>query len=316
MLRSRPYGLAALVVIVCVGAPFTHAHRLTFEERVAAQEAIERVYYSHQIGATQPFEEAVPRDVLRRKVITYLKQSAALERLWNTPVTAEMLRREAERMVRGTRMPERLRELLTALGNDPITIQECLARAMLVDRLTRNFYAFDPRFHASAKAEAEALRDALNRGEIDPWHEHPRRTELDFVRGSDEEALLHDPPAGYGTVEESRQDFSLRVLLEQNATGLRQAVYRVEKTPWDDWWASASRELDPLSVGVVAQPDLTIPDELGPSNPAWNPESAGNVSTHSPCVADDTWDNGLLDDVPEPRFGHTAVWTGNLMVVW
>src|SRR5437867_13033778 len=34
---------------------------LTFEDRVAAQEAIERVYYSHQIGATLSFEEAVPR---------------------------------------------------------------------------------------------------------------------------------------------------------------------------------------------------------------------------------------------------------------
>ena len=35
--------------------------QLTFEERLAAQAAIERVYYSHQIGATKPFDEAVPR---------------------------------------------------------------------------------------------------------------------------------------------------------------------------------------------------------------------------------------------------------------
>ncbi len=34
------------------------------------------------------------------------------------------------------------------------------------------------------------------------------------------------------------------------------------------------------------------------------------------CVPDDTWDNGALDDVPEARAGHTAVWTGSVMIVW
>jgi len=38
--------------------------------RVQAQEAIERVYYSHQIGAKRPFEQAVPRSVLEEKVRT------------------------------------------------------------------------------------------------------------------------------------------------------------------------------------------------------------------------------------------------------
>ena len=50
------------------------------------QKEIERVYYSHQIGATKPFEEAVPRPVLEAKVRTYLKESVALEKSWSTPV--------------------------------------------------------------------------------------------------------------------------------------------------------------------------------------------------------------------------------------
>src|SRR5437867_2691180 len=78
----------------------TFARNLTFEDRVKAQEAIERVYYSHQIGATKPFEEAVPRWVLEQKVTTYLKESVALVEFWHTPVTAEMLRGEMERMAR------------------------------------------------------------------------------------------------------------------------------------------------------------------------------------------------------------------------
>src|SRR2546425_41533 len=65
-------GLAALAVFFVASA---EARELTFEQRVRAQEAIERVYYSHQLGGTQPFEEAVSRETLEMKVRTYLKES-------------------------------------------------------------------------------------------------------------------------------------------------------------------------------------------------------------------------------------------------
>src|SRR4029450_13357695 len=54
------------------------ARDLTVEERVRAQEAIERVYFSHQIGAVKRFEEAVPRGVIEQKVRRYLEETAVL----------------------------------------------------------------------------------------------------------------------------------------------------------------------------------------------------------------------------------------------
>src|SRR5213592_3826736 len=129
-MRHRPASTAVLFLSVLLAPPArAMARDLAFEERVKAQEAIERVYYAHQIGATKPFEEAVPREVLERKVRIYLKQTVALERFWKTPVTARMLQSESERMAQGTRMPERLGELYAALGHDPVVILECLARA-------------------------------------------------------------------------------------------------------------------------------------------------------------------------------------------
>src|SRR5438552_77467 len=82
-----------------------------FDDRVKAQEAIERAYYSHQIGATKPFEEAIPRLILERKVKLYLEQTMALSRFWRTSITGEMLQHELERMARDTRLPKRLEEL-------------------------------------------------------------------------------------------------------------------------------------------------------------------------------------------------------------
>src|SRR5262245_22125463 len=105
----------ALLAGACLLSPAAFALDLTFDQRVRAQEAIERVYLSHQTGNTRSFEDAVPRALLERKVRTYLKQSAALEHYWDTPITTTMLRAEVIRMQRGSRMPERLRELFTAL---------------------------------------------------------------------------------------------------------------------------------------------------------------------------------------------------------
>src|SRR5262245_14578999 len=139
---------------------------LTFDDRVAAQEAIERVYYAHQIGTTKPFEEAVPRAVLEEKVRTFLKKSVALDQVWHIRITGEMLRSEVERMARETRMPERLRELFDALKDDPLVVEECLARPILVNRLVREQFAFDTSLHESARREAEDLQAQLKSGRL------------------------------------------------------------------------------------------------------------------------------------------------------
>ncbi len=113
---------------------------LTFEERVRAQEAIERVYEKHRIGTRRPFEERVPRAALEKKVREYLSRSEALEHYWDDPVGERALLAEAERIVSQTRDPDRLLELFGALDDDPLLIQECLVRPALVDRLIHGFF--------------------------------------------------------------------------------------------------------------------------------------------------------------------------------
>jgi hypothetical protein len=60
------------------------ARELTFEQRVAAQTAIEQVYWNHRIWPTEnptpkpPLSAAMPDGVIRGKVEDYLRQSNAL----------------------------------------------------------------------------------------------------------------------------------------------------------------------------------------------------------------------------------------------
>src|SRR5262249_1165859 len=184
--------------------------------RVKAQEAIERVYYSHQIGATKPFEQAVPRSLLEKKVRLYLSESVALDRVWHTKVTEESLRREAERIARDTRMPNRIRELYASLDNDPVLILECLARPTLVERLTRNFFAYDEAIHASSRRTVEALHHDLLKLDSHSRGEDSRATVTDVLL-DDAEHTQHlvglREPAGPGLLEPIRKDASMRLRL-------------------------------------------------------------------------------------------------------
>ena len=321
-MKNRTLALSPVLGIVLSLSPsLVSARPLGFEERIRAQEAIERVYYSRQMGASRIFDEAVPREVLETKVRTYLQKSAALERIWQTPLTAEMLRREVERMVEQTQMPDRLRELFAALGNDPFLIQECLARPVLADRLARNFFAFDQSIHAESRQRAEALRQSL---------------------------------AGPGSVVEEREAFLVRGPLENPGDSSGTASSTIEKEDWDGWWSHCAQSLDALSIEPVAQegdpavaaaiasekiqagpgctddtwegglldeiPDRTPPpiwtgtymlvwgkslDEFRNDNKGWR---------YDPIT--DTWSQMSRINAPEGRFGHTAIWTGDRMIVW
>jgi N-acetylneuraminic acid mutarotase len=337
-------GITCLIVAIVtllglpssIGAP----RELSFEDRVRAQEAIERVYYAHQIGATRPFEEAVPRLVLEKKVRNYLAQSMALDRLWRTPVTAEALWQETERMARQSRLPERLEDLYAALGRDPFLIQECLVRPALVDRLARRAFAFDPGIHRAERQEAEEVHSRLASGALGFRGDHPRRRVVEVVRVDDRTlpAVEVELPGPYvlgpetferyrarlparmgevGPVVEEGDAFVTSVLLSEEATKLRVAEYRVPKTTWDAWWGKMQDEFAHDQVRAVADPSRPLPRPLHRASSPWTSEHF--LGTAAACLPDDTWDNGILGGIipiPEGRTQHTAVWSGSVMIIW
>src|SRR5437868_6268841 len=75
---------------------------LTFEQRVEAQSAIERVYWSHRVWPSEnpepkpAFESAVPISAVRAKVEDYLRKSRVLAELWNHTLTPAELQAEVD----------------------------------------------------------------------------------------------------------------------------------------------------------------------------------------------------------------------------
>jgi hypothetical protein len=327
----------ALVSWVCLSAEAL-ARDLSFAERVKAQEAIERVAYSHRVGATRAFEAVVTREVLERKVRTYLKQSAALETVWGTAVSAEALAHELRRILRSSQAPDRLQEVFRALGGDSVLIQECFVRPVLVNRLARNFLSNDARFQASARGSIEEMRrrvrrdpgatpvpgidrrvvNVVVRGESGPpagragapesdwdiaegayWH-RVSRPEFERLR-----ALAPADAGEVGGVADRPDGFDFQVLLEATGHSFRVAIYRVVKVSWDEWWRGTEGRLNDLAVKSVAQPIDPLPPQDSPSS-----------SPSARCVEDDTWVSEGLDNPPAAGAGGVAVWTGTEMLTW
>ena len=133
--------LGCALVVGAISATFAPvaARELSFDERVRAEAAILRVYHAHTLGSPPPFEQVYPRELLESRVRRYLRLSLLLEQQWHTPIGPEALSTEARRIAERTRLPQRLQELYDALGRDAFLFEECVARASLVDRLTRSF---------------------------------------------------------------------------------------------------------------------------------------------------------------------------------
>jgi N-acetylneuraminic acid mutarotase len=308
--------VCAWTIPLVMGA--SRAADLSFEQRVRAQEAIQRVYYRHQLNTTLPFGEVFSREVLETQVRDMLRKSAALELTWKNPVTPAALRAEMERIARSSRFPGRLEEIYAALDHDPLLVEECFARASLVDRLARSFFVADSRIHAESRARAEALRARLVGGDLSPTEDNPERWVAEvtpedpgFPRWR---ASLPERAGDIGPLLDQEAAFSFQVVLEESEHRVKVATYSVAKKSWSAWWAENGSRFSEDGVKSVASRTDAL---LHPSGTDQEfPGAARGISTQAADCLQATWNNGSLDDVPSPRAQHTAVWTGSLMIVW
>jgi N-acetylneuraminic acid mutarotase len=318
--RSSRFGLALFVVLALSGTAQARNEPPSFElaDRIACQDAIERVYARHRSGGRDPAAaSAVPPAVVRRKAEDGVLKSVALEHLFGVTLTGEQLQAEVERMAAHSQAPDVLRELLDALDGDPTKAAQCLARPLLADRLIRSYYAHDDRVHGDLKARAQ--RELAGAGSSSlPRDGSGVYSELEWRRGpsrapgvvglepKDFDARVREVRSAFGgatgaleiaRVSALREDddaFRASSVLAVDDERLRLATVEWRKRSFDSWWSETRRRL----------PLRTLPTPFAFRKPA---------PPGTRC-RDDGWKPtlGLLD----PRYWHTAVWTGSEMIVF
>jgi len=297
------------------------ALQLNLGERIACQTAIEEVYWRHRatpgLGAPElSFAESVPQAIIRRNAEDAILKSVALERIWGITITGEQLQAELARMASNSKAPDVLAELLAAVGNDPQKAAECLARPLLVDRLIQSNYASDEHFHGELKSRAQTeLTAGVLRSSTG------RYSEIEWQRGT-----AKNPHSGVMTLEPAAFDARVRELkrslsgssgsiavgrvsalhedsnrfyavsiLNLDESRIRIASVEWRKVPFDTWWSSTRQEL-PMQLEAVNY-NYVLP----------------SLAPNTNC-RDDSWKPTL--QLLDPRYWHTAVWTGTEMIVW
>ena len=312
--------LAAFLLGGAAVAQAAPSSAVNLDERVRCQEALERVYWTHRSkGQGRSFEQAVPRTVLRRNAEDAVLKTEALRRFWQVTITPERLQAELDRMASRSQAPARLRELFAALDNDPMKAAECLARPLLADRLIRASYAHDERLHADvgavARREASELRSGVSllrtagvrteaewrrghRGarspgalELEPEEFDARLRGLRAEMGRATAEIVFDRPS---PLREDETRFYVLVVHELDDRHVRLATIEWPKRPFDAWWNETRGNLTPELAGATF--DFRLPAVAGTA------------------CADDTWTPTL--QLLDPRYWHTAVWTGSEMIVF
>lgn len=307
----------------------TNLTAINFDQRVDAQRAIERVYYSHRIwpaenpGPKPRLESALPEAFLRAKVEDYLRKSDVLERYWQRPITAQQLQAEMDRMARETKQPSVLRELFAALDNDPQLIAECLARPILVDRLIHNMYAGDERFHGALKRQIESELKITNTVEAmralsgsygesvwkkqdqsdksAPTYTRDNAISLDAQEWKEWNERLQRQLGGLplmriSRLQEDADRYYVIAILHKDEANVRLATVEWKKQAFDEWWMDARRQ---------TQVKMAVP-AFAYSLPVSSADTPSGADTWSPTAI----------GPPSGRVDHTAVWTGSEMIVW
>jgi N-acetylneuraminic acid mutarotase len=270
---------------------------------VAAQRAIEEVYWRHRIWPANnpqpkpPLAAVLPQAAVRARVEDTLRESNLLERSWHRPLTPLQLQAELNRMARDTHRPEILRELFAALGNDPFLAAEVLARPALADRLFRRWQG-DDRPPASTSAEVDTPLAAYT---------------LPAITGSgcadDTWGDVNSPP---DPASKYRAVWTGTEMLLWSTEG--HPGYGQRYDPATDTWRVMSR------VGAPSPRNLYTAVWTGTELIVWGGAAQGSgipLQTGARYdAAADAWASTSTTGAPSARIGHVAVWTGSRMIVW
>ena len=322
-------GLAGtLVFFFRLEARVNISHRtLTFAERVGYQRTIEEVYWRHRIWPKEnpnpkPSLDAVMSQAqLEKKVEEYLRNSQLLARQSQRPITPDQLQAEINRMASHTRQPDVLRELLAALGNDPFIVAECLARPILSERLVNELHTASnpPRGIESHELLTAETGYSVSTDDPDCRYYLPEITSPPV-----------EDPAG-GCIDDTWSATSTTgapaARTEHAAvwTGTEMIVWGGES---DFGSLNTGGRYNPSTDTWVALPTSGAPDPRWEHTAVWTGTEMIVWGGASACCftfvntggrynpSTDSWVATTITGAPDPRWEHTAVWTGTEMIVW
>lgn len=303
-----------LILSLNVTAKDNSVRKFDLHERFVFQKAVEDVFAKHRSKTNSVLSD----ETILNKVEDTLRKSNALEVYWQKNISPAELQAEIDRMASHTKDPKVLSEFFNALNNDALTIAECFSRPLLVDRMIRNLFANDPRFHGALKKAIELslqrkpnLDQLQNLGgnyqlrTLNKMDGNRNRTTSSLKANQNDEwrqamnelrNVFHTSELRKGTLSALQEDenrFWVVAIVEMNDSRLITAKVEWQKQTFEKWWDSVKNGFEAkLSTPFYKYQLPKIPS----GGEMWTPTSTVNA--------------------PVERAGHSAIWTGVEMIVW
>jgi len=160
-LRFPPHYMTCAVFAALLLTFALPAFAASVGELVDDRLAVERVYYAKQVGAKAPFEQAVSRSVIERRVQQELLKERVLKHVYRLEITPKLVAEEVARIERSTMAGDMLAQIKLSLANNPERFARSVAKPLVVDRVLRARFEADAAQQAGKRQAAEALRSEL-----------------------------------------------------------------------------------------------------------------------------------------------------------
>lgn len=314
---------------------------------VAAELAVRSVYWAHMTWPAEnptpkpPFDRSNGRAAAQAKVADDRAKRAALRLRWQQEVSAPEIQGELERIARTTQRPGMLREVYEALNGDARLLARCFVEPLLLDWRLRQAFKADERIQTTVRdvvdreLASSRLTDSfrtragyrevtyvLDEGTAELTQPRDRsETRVDSLQWgkllgaleSDVRGVMPDasnrragPSSGvasiptglFGAVRTESTAFVARGVISLTADRMTVATMAWPKISFEEWW----QENRPATVdrdSAAADGAFALP--TGPSEQGDRP--------------DDSW-FGRMQIEPYARREHSAIWTGNKMIIW
>ncbi len=266
------------------------------------------------------FDDIYPVSIMRQQVIDSLKMQNILYEQFNTTITAEMYQYDLNRMARDSKDAKSLKDIFALFDNNPTTIVQCVSRPYMVRQKTQNNYDYNSSIHARIKTQAQLELQRYLIGKTKNNHSYKEITMV-FVLATDNKEeetisnIIEEPTTTLSKEEfEDKKQILLNSSLQEKSYGyvfseiLNQSDERIQvktliwlKKSFNLWIEQqhADSYNQELQNGHFVLPKVTSGSDLFDLNAS---------------VKGNYWVS--YGYVPSPSSLHTAVWTGNEMIVW
>ncbi|MFV0542425.1 MAG: Kelch repeat-containing protein [Marinicella pacifica] len=292
-------------------------NRVACEYKMQAHQWTKNLWPKENKNAKPHFSEVVDRDAIYQKVNTDLKMQAVLLDRFNIKITPTMLQHDLDRMAQNTRDVKGLKALYLLFDNNPTTIAECVSRPYLVKKKLENSFGLNTEIHAETRELAKSeLEVYLSGHKISNLTIQPHT--VTFAIKTEKDDGLRESIKEQNVIELEREEFLNKIkelkqpnlretrhgYIYQNITSQTESSVEVKILVWPK---------QSLTAWLIEQSDLFHIRTAFEAKLNLSEMKSKRTDFDEKSVTEERW---LQEYYPIDRYSHTAVWTGNEMIVW